>query len=122
MSNEKEKYANGSSLDASEMSKEERRKAIEYWCEGNQQLKKLLVHFNENDIETVGCCSGHYKDDKHPKDEYAYIAISLGKSQDDQIIDLLAKAEEKNIDMKVGFRRGPKEKKFCILYSNESRI
>lgn len=40
MIDEKEKYSNGNSLDASKMSKDERKKAIEYWCEGNQALKK----------------------------------------------------------------------------------
>lgn len=121
MSDDKQKYANGSSLNASEMSKEEKVQAIEYWCEGNQQLKKILLYFNENNIETVGCCSGHEKDDNHPRGENAYMAITLGKKQDDRVIDLLAKAEEKKIDMEIAFRRGCGGKKFCILCSKDVR-
>ena len=37
MSDEKEKYANGIPLDASKMCQTEKIKAIEYWCEGNQE-------------------------------------------------------------------------------------
>lgn len=119
MSNEKEKYANGDSLDASKMSKEEKRKAIEYWCEGNKQLKKLLLYFNEEDIETVGCCSGHDKNLTHPIAGSAYVAIMLGKKTDDKVLDLLSKAEENNIDMNIAFVRGIEQRKFCILCSEE---
>jgi len=121
MNDEKEKYSNGKSLDASKMSKEEKLKAIEYWCEGNQQLKKLLLHLNENEIDTIGCCSGHDNDSVH-KDESAYIAIKLGTPKDDDVINLLTLLDEKKRKMKIGFVRGNVEKYFCVLCALENRL
>lgn len=116
MNEEKEKYSNGSSLKAAEMSKEEKRKAIEYWCEGNQQLKKLLLFCNENNIETVGCCSGH-------EDElgYAYIGLKLGNEQDEDVIDLLAKLEIEKSDMTIGFLRGNVDSCFVVITATNIR-
>lgn len=119
MNGEREKYANGDSLESSKMTKEERNRAIEYWCEGNQELKKLLLYFSENDIETIGCCSGHDKDDEHFKSESAYIAIKLKKESDDTVIDLLALLEENKLEMTIGFVRSAVEKYSCILYNQE---
>lgn len=116
MSDEKEKYSDGTSLDASTMSKQEKIKAIGYWCEGNQQLKQLLLYCDEKDIETIGCCSGHEVDDG-----YAYIAMKLGSSQDNQIIDLLVNLEISNADINVGFIRGVENRRFCVLASQEIR-
>ena len=110
MNDEKEKYANGKPLDASKMSKEEKIKAIEYWCEGNQQLKQLLLYCNENDIETGGCCSGH-EESLHR----AYISMKLGKAQDNEIIDLLTKLEISNTNMNIAFIRGNKDSCFVSL-------
>lgn len=119
MNDEKQKYANGSSIDASEMSKEEKIQAIEYWCEGNQQLKKLLLHFNEKDVETIGCCSGHEKNGEHTEDENAYVAIKLGTKMDKYIIDLLTALEAENKEMQIGFVRGQMDKSFCVLCAKE---
>lgn len=110
MNDEKEKYANGKPLDASKMSKEEKIKAIEYWCEGNQQLKQLLLYCNENDIETGGCCSGHEEGLQR-----AYISMKLGKVQDYQIIDLLTRLEISNTNMDIAFIRGNKDSCFVSL-------
>ena len=112
MNDEKEKYANGTPLDASKMSKEEKQKAIEYWCEGNQQLKQLLLYCHENGIETVGCCSGHEEELG-----YAYIGLKLGNEQDNEIIDLLTKLEIDNTDMTVAFIRGNMDSCFVTLLS-----
>lgn len=110
MNDEKEKYANGVPLDASKMSNEEKLKAIEYWCEGNQQLKQLLLYCSEKDIETVGCCSGHEE-----KLGRAYIGLKLGNQQDNEVIDLLAKLEINDIDMAMAFIRGNVDRSFVVL-------
>ena len=115
MNDEREKYANGKPLDASKMSKEEKIKAIEYWCEGNQQLKQLLLYCNENDIETGGCCSGHEEGLQK-----AYISMKLGKVQDDQIIELLTKLEISNTNMNIAFIRGNKNSCFVSLVATTS--
>ena len=114
MIDEKEKYSNGNSLDASKMSKDEIINAIEYWCEGNQALKKLLLDCNDRGIETIGCCSGH-------EEEYgrAFIGLKLGNPQDNEVIDLLAKLEISNIDMFIGFVRGNVDRSFVTLRAPE---
>lgn len=91
---EKAKYANGDSLDSSAMSTEEKMCAINYWCEGNEQLKQLLLYCNNNNIETIGCCAGHSNSEEHDE-ETAYIAIRLGTKNDEWAIDLLTALEEK---------------------------
>ena len=120
MNDEKQKYANGDSLDASKMSKEEKLKAIEYWCEGNKELKNFLLYLNEKNIETIGCCSGHDIGAEHSEAQSAYIAIKLGNKVDNLLLDLLALSEEENFNMKIGFIRGrcDNEKRFCVLNSN----
>ena len=118
INSEKEKYANGSSMDINTMSKEEKLQAIEYWCEGNQQLKKFLLYCNENDIETVGCCSGHTRTSEH-LEENAYVAIKLGTEKDSYLINLLAVLEDKNRKMQIGFIRGCTGNYFSVLCATE---
>lgn len=110
MIEEKEKYSNGNSLDASKMSKDEIINAIEYWCEGNQALKKMLLYCNGKGIETIGCCSGHEEEYG-----YAYIGLKLGNPQEKEIIDLLTKLEISNIDMVIAFIRGDLDRSFVVL-------
>jgi len=110
MNDEKEKYSNGVPLDESKMSNDEKIKAIEYWCEGNQQLKQLLLYCNENNIETVGCCSGHEE-----KMERAYIGLKLGTEQDNDVIDLLGKLEINNTDIVIAFLGGEVDWNFVTL-------
>lgn len=117
MDNEKEKYANGESIDTFKMSKDEKRKAIEYWCEGNQQLKKLLLYFNDKDIQTIGCCSGHEKSDLDPTGNSAYIAIALDDKYNDLIDNLFAKTEEKGIELYGAYEIDKVQQNFCILSS-----
>lgn len=117
MNDEKQKYANGTSIDAAKMSNEEKLKAIEYWCEGNQQLKKLLLYFNDKNIDTIGCCSGHEKSDLHLTGENAYIAIVLNSKYREQMVQLLAKSEEKGVNSNIAFEMDKEDKNFLILCS-----
>lgn len=114
---EKEKYANGDSLDISAISTEEKIHAIEYWCEGNEQLKELLLYCHNNNVETIGCCAGHSKSEEHDE-EFAYISIAI-KEKNDMLLNLLARLEEQNIDMNIGIVRGSTGKRFCTLLANE---
>ena len=122
MNDDKEKYSNGQSMDVTQMSKEEKIKAIEYWCEGNQQLKKFLLYCNDKGIDTLGCCAGHDGDiELGTEASSAYIAILLGNKTKNFILDLLSGLEEKNIGMIVGLIRNKDDKYFSVLNAKENR-
>ncbi len=40
----------------------------EVFSEGSLELKKLLLHMWDNDIETVACCTGHKRESYYAKD------------------------------------------------------
>lgn len=116
MNGGKEKYANGSSFETSQMTKQEIQQAIEYWCEENQELRKLLLNLYEKDLKTIGCCGGH---DEEKNRNHAYIAIQMDKTSNKYIFDLLAKMEESDIQSNVGIIKGDLEKDFCVITANE---
>lgn len=116
MNGGKEKYANGSSLETDQMSKQEIQHAIEYWCEGNQELRKLLLNLYEKDLKTIGCCGGH---NEEKNKNHAYIAIQMDETSDKYIFDLLAKMEENHIQLQVGIIKGDLDRDFCVITANE---
>ena len=84
--------------------------ALEY-CEGNADLYKLLIKLWDNNIETVGCCSGHDL-------KKAYVGISLEKN-----IDIILKilSSVKKDDILISFTSNGICRNVSIKNTNHSR-
>ena len=65
------------------MPRKKREKLADKFCEGSEELKKLLLKLWDHNIETAACCIGHYNGDYIDYDDAispTYVAIRYNKN------------------------------------------